>query len=210
MCFKNIALMVLFSLGVLWVIGFFWFISKINEPLDDAKTKTDAIIALTGGRERVATGVDLLKKDMAEKLLISGVNQKVDLILLAQTVDELPENLADNITLGHVACNTWENALESVDWMNRNEFKSLRLVTASYHMPRSYSEFKHIMPDKTIIKHPVFPPNFKHKEWWKWPGTSALIISEYSKFLVISMRHLISFMLPYPNPSFNSDVVCTK
>lgn len=183
----------LFILFAAWTGGLFWFASLVNRGPEDTGTTTDAIVVLTGGTERVAAAVDLLKQGKAEKLLISGVNEKVDWILLAETIDELPEELGDKITLGHVACNTRENALESKAWLDRNGFQSLRLVTASYHMPRSLSEFKDVMPDAVIIPHPVFPQTVKHNEWWKWPGTFALITSEYMKFLVVVLSHVLPF-----------------
>ena len=190
---KSVFLPVVCCLAAAWVGGLIWFASLVNQAPEDTETKTDAIVVLTGGTERVAAAVDLLKQQKAEKLLISGVNEKVDWVLLAQTIDELPENLADNITLGHVACNTRENALESKDWLDKNGFTSLRLVTASYHMPRSLSEFKDVMPDALIIPHPIFPQTVKHDEWWKYPGTAALLISEYNKFLLVSLRQALPF-----------------
>ena len=153
---------VLFIAAAAWTGGLFWFASLVNRAPNDVSTVTEALIVLTGGTERVAAAVDLLKQKRAEKLLISGVNKKVDWVLLAETIDELPDNLNDKITLGHVACNTRQNALESKDWLERNGFKSVRLVTASYHMPRSLSEFKNVLPDIQIIPHPIFPQTVKH------------------------------------------------
>ena len=68
--------------------------------------------------------------------------------------------------------------------MRDNGFRSLRLVTANYHMPRSLLQFRHALPDATIIAHPVFPDHVKQDSWWQWPGTARLIIGEYNKFLV--------------------------
>ena len=197
---------VLCALAVVWCGGLIWFASLVNQAPQDTSTITQALIVLTGGTERVAAAVDLLKQGKAEKLLISGVNKKVDWVLLAQTVDELPNDLADKIVLGHVACNTRQNALESKDWLERNRFQSVRLVTASYHMPRSMSEFKNVMPDMKIISHPIFPQTVKHNEWWKWPGTFALIVSEYMKFLFVSIKHY----LPFIHESFNAKTVCEQ
>ena len=185
---------------VLWTAGLLCFAETVR--------LTEAIVTLTGGTDRVATGADLLKREKAEKLLISGVNQAVDWNLLSRTVEALPEELADRITLGHIACDTWENALESRYWMRKNGFKSLRLVTAAYHMPRSLSEFKNVMPDVLIIPHPVFPAGFKHDEWWKYPGTAALLISEYNKFLLVSVRHMLPFIPEKITPDDN--MMCAK
>lgn len=193
----------LFAAAV-WTAGLIWFASLVNRAPQDVSTRTEALIVLTGGTERVATAVDLLKQNKAERLLISGVNRKVDWVLLAQTIDGLPDELSDNIVLGHVACNTRQNALESKDWMDRNRFKTMRLVTASYHMPRSLSEFKNVMPDVKIIPYPVFPQTVKHREWWKWPGTFILITSEYMKFLIVGIKH----MFPFIHDSFDAEKVC--
>lgn len=187
---------------LIWGAGLFSFASRVRSTAKDDETRTDAIIALTGGTDRVATGTELLKRGKAEKLLISGVNRAVDWNLLSRTIETLPDDIADKITLGHVAADTWENALESRNWMEKNGFSSLRLVTAAYHMPRSLSEFKNAMPDATIIPHPVFPANFKHDEWWKYPGTAALLISEYNKFLLVSLRHLLPF---FPDKTISED-----
>jgi len=197
---------IFFLITAAWIAGLFRFASLVNRAPEDVSTETDALIVLTGGTERVAGAIDLLKRGKAGKLLVSGVNKKVDMGLLARTVDELPEDLAGNITLGHVACNTRQNALESKDWMDRNGFKSMRLVTASYHMPRSLSEFRNVMPDVKIIPHPVFPQTVKHDEWWKWRGTFMLITEEYVKFLFVSAKHFF----PFIHDTFNAETVCEQ
>ena len=196
-------------LACLWIAGLMRFNALVNRKPVSESLQTEAIIALTGGTERLSAAVNLLKQGKAQKLLISGVDRKVDWMNLAQTVDELPPELIDRITLGHVACNTTENALESRDWMTRNGFKSLRLVTASYHMPRSYAEFKNVMPEMVILPHPVFPQTFTYSSWccwWKWRGSTALIVSEYTKYLFVSLRHLLG----WGNTVFNPAEVCRK
>ena len=203
---RRFCLYVLLPCLALWITGLLCFAALVNKKPVDENTKTEAIVALTGGTERLATAVELLKQGKAQKLLISGVDRKVDWLNLAQTIDELPPELNDKIVLGHVARNTTENALESLAWMKRNGFTSLRLVTASYHMPRSYSEFKTVMPDIKILPHPVFPQTFKHADWWKWRGSTALIVSEYTKFLFVSLRNL----LPRRLPAFDSSEVLEK
>lgn len=193
---------------LLWLAGLIWYASKVNTPPADTETRTDAIIALTGGTERVAAAIALLREGRADRLLISGVNQAVDWNLLSRTIDEFPDDISDRITLGHIACDTRENALESKYWMEKNGYTTLRLVTASYHMPRSFSEFRNVMPDFVIIPHPVFPPSFKHEEWWKWPGTTALMASEYTKFLLVCLRHLIPFFPDTITP--DDELMCER
>jgi uncharacterized SAM-binding protein YcdF (DUF218 family) len=67
-------------------------------------------------------------------------------------------------------------------------YRSLRLVTANYHIPRSLLLFHAAMPDTEIIPHPVTPDSVKLYEWWKHPGTIMLLATEYNKFLVANLR----------------------
>ena len=95
-----------------------------------------------------------------------------------------PNELACCISVGYRADNTAGNARETAEWVEKQGLKSIRLVTASYHMPRSLLEFHRAMPDVRIVPHPVFPPRFKGSRWWLWPGTAALLSSEFGKYVI--------------------------
>jgi hypothetical protein len=34
-----------------------------------------------------------------------------------------------------------------------------------------------------LIPHPVFPAQVRLEVWWRWPGTTRLVIGEYNKYL---------------------------
>jgi uncharacterized SAM-binding protein YcdF (DUF218 family) len=74
--------------------------------------------------------------------------------------------------------------------MREQGLRSLRLVTAAYHMPRSLLEFHRVLPGTEIVPHPVFPEHVKQRSWWRWPGSASLFASEYSKYLVALARGL--------------------
>jgi uncharacterized SAM-binding protein YcdF (DUF218 family) len=93
--------------------------------------------------------------------------------------------------LGYSADNTIGNATETRQWMEREGYRSLRLITASYHMRRSLLEFRRAMPDVEIVVHPVFPDTFMRDTWWAWPGTLSLIVIEYHKYVAVRVRELI-------------------
>lgn len=173
--------------GMVWVFGLFGFAGAIPASVTDASTRTDGIVVLTGGSRRLEAGLDLLSRGLADKLFVSGVYQGVDVQMLLRIVKRKPEDLETLINIG-IATNTAGNAAETRTWMIEREFGSLRLVTAAYHMPRSLLEFQNAMPAITLIPHPVFPENVKHKRWWAWPGTASLVISEYNKYLYAWMR----------------------
>src|ERR1700690_2685445 len=65
-------------LVVLWAAGFACFIHYVDSlVMPDDKIKTDAIVVLTGGANRINTGLDMLDTGLAGKLLISGVGPNV-------------------------------------------------------------------------------------------------------------------------------------
>jgi len=143
---------------------------------------------LPGGSGRLDEGLDLLEGNMAKRLFVSGVYQGVDVKTLFQMFQHNPQELEARIGIG-TAINTVENASETTQWMNSYGYTSLRLVTASYHMPRSLLEFHNAMANIDIIAHPVFPEHVKVERWWAWPGTLGLIASEYNKFMFAWLRH---------------------
>ena len=170
--------------GGIWAAGFMWFAETVPRAIDDPETATDAVVVLTGGSGRLGVGLSLLAQKRAKKLFVSGVYQGVDVAELLRISRQSPEELECCVVLGYSADDTAGNARETAVWMAKEGYASLRLVTANYHMRRSLLEFHRAMPAVALIPHPVFPPNFKGEEWWRWPGTASLILSEYSKYLM--------------------------
>ena len=167
-----------------WLSGLLWFTTLLPTAVADIASTTDAIVVLTGGSGRVAQGLDLLAQRRAQKLFISGVYRGVDVQELLRTSQQSPAELACCIALGYEADSTYGNAIETAGWMRANGLRSLRLVTAAYHMPRSLLEFRRAMPEIEIIAHPVYPEPVQRDHWWPGPGSTTLILSEYSKYLV--------------------------
>lgn len=180
--------------ALLWGAGLLWFIQTIPDHVKDETTVTDGIVALTGGSNRIAEAVALLKAEKAKKLLITGVGEGITIDNLG-ILDNVPQGdilyNKGRIVLGYIAKDTRQNAQETAIWTSMEGFKTIRIVTANYHIPRSILEFKEVMPDITIIPHPVFPSRVKVKEWWLFPGSTRLIISEYNKYLGSYTQHYL-------------------
>ena len=169
--------------AIAWAAGLLWFASTIPTDVDDKATRTDAIVVLTGGSERIETGLALLDEGFAERLFVSGAGEQVKPGDLLPRTRNLRPELRDHIMVGTSAGNTPENASETAAWARAEHVHSIRLVTAAYHMRRSLLEFHAAMPDVGIVPHAVFPVNVK-SDWWRWPGTASLIAREYTKFVV--------------------------
>jgi uncharacterized SAM-binding protein YcdF (DUF218 family) len=172
----------------LWGGGLVWFAGQMPTEVAAPQRHTDAIVVLTGGSGRVGRGLQLLAEGRGDKLFVSGVHKGVDVAELLRVSQRAPERLACCVALGHAAETTEGNAVETAEWMAAQGYRSLRLVTAAYHMPRSLLEFRRRMPEVEIVPHPVFPAHVKHEDWWRWPGSTALLIGEYSKYLVARLR----------------------
>ncbi len=166
-----------------WFAGFAAFNYYITHYKTDTTSKTDAIIALTGGSNRIKEAVDLLNKDYSSVLFISGVEKNVSLENIMQT-QKLSLKKGKKIFIGRASTNTLENAIETNEWIKKNNIRSIRLVTSNYHLPRSYTEFKFRNKDVDIIVNPVFSDKVS-SEWWKNGGSFLLTASEYSKFLLV-------------------------
>jgi len=176
------------ALAICYVLGFFWFATLLPTEVSDPEKRTDAIVVLTGGSDRLGVALDLLSAEKAEKLFVSGVYRGVDVRQLLDLSQHSPEDLSCCVVLGYEADNTRGNALETAAWMKEQGYHSLRLVTATYHMPRSLLELRRALPGIEIVPHPVFTETFKREEWWLWPGSSSLLITEYTKYLVALAR----------------------
>lgn len=172
----------IFTLVILiWIGGYVYFITATNYAVPEQKDeKTDAIVVLTGGNYRTHTGLTLFAEGLAPNLMITGVNKAVteqDIRNLWKNDTALP---ACCIILGHMATTTLENAQEVKGWIKDKNFKSIRLVTSTYHMQRAMMEFNAAMPDLKIIVHPVEEEDYSLNEWQFW----VITFSEYNKFIL--------------------------
>ncbi len=188
----GLPLALLAALAVVWLGGLVWFTRSIPGQVADSDSATDAIVVLTGGSLRVQSGLALLAGGKAKKLFVSGVYHSTDVTALLRVARQSPDPVACCVVLGHEADNTLGNAVESAQWMRQEGFRSLRLVTASYHMPRSLLEFSRAMPEARIIVNPVFPERARPGSWRARVGTDAATLVEYHKYLLALARPLVA------------------
>src|SRR5690242_8511839 len=170
MIFRFVAKAVI-VLALAYAAGFALFViglpKKPSGPL-----KGDAIVALTGGGARLDAAVALLEGGAGKRLLISGVNSSTTKAQL-KLLNHGGKRFDCCVDLGHDAADTHGNATETARWANAHKYKSLILVTAGYHMPRSLTEFSKALPGVDLIAYPVEPAELDLNTWWK-PGTIRL------------------------------------
>lgn len=178
----------LLGVALVWLGGLLWFAVGLPRGVDDPETPTDGIVVLTGGSERLAAGLELLATGKAQRLFVSGVDAGTDRAALEGANPAHKELFACCVEIGREALDTAGNAREVSRWAAAQGYRSLRVVTASYHMPRALLEMRRVMPEVELVANPVFPEHVKIERWWAWPGTAFLIAREFTKYVVSLLR----------------------
>lgn len=169
------------AVAVIYGLGFLVFAATLPK-VPGVKGKPDAIVALTGGGARLDAAVSLFEAGVGKRLLITGVHPsttKADLKRIAHGGARF-DCCAD---LGFSAANTHGNAAETKAWAKAHHYRSLVIVTASYHMPRSLAEFRTEMPKIKLEPFPVEPDGVNLNAWWRDPHAFRLLQGEYAKYL---------------------------
>ena len=182
----RIALLTTLTIIGIWIFGLIQYVNSLPTIETDDQSVTDGIVIFTGGSMRLEAGIKLLNEKKADRLLVSGVGKHTGLDTMLILSGRLPDNileLKEKIDLGYEAKNTLGNAIEVSKWVTQHNYKTIRLVTANYHMPRSYFVLSSEMPDIKIISHPVFPAEIKMEKWWHSGLTKKIMISEYNKYI---------------------------
>ena len=176
--------------ALVWLAGLAWFGFTMPQTPADGRTKTDAIVVLTGGSGRLAEGIRLLAAGVAPVLFVSGVDPRVDRQSVLRGAGGVPDALASRIVLGYRAEHTQGNANETALWARKLD--SLRLVTSNYHMRRSLLELRSALPDARLIAHPVFPQAVSRGQWWRSLGGIAIVNGEFYKFAAALIRMILA------------------
>ena len=163
------------------------FVLTLPQPKAGLPTPTDGLVVPTGGQARIQEGMMLLDNESAQRMLITGVGQAVSKQALAEQLNLSAPQLATFrccVDIEKTALDTKGNANAARIWVEANEFSTVRLVTANYHLPRANLEFQRLLPDHTITSWPVIPPDLHLKSWYlHWP-TVRLLVKEYAKYLL--------------------------
>ena len=170
--------------------GFAWFAYRAANPVVST-ARADGIVVLTGGPDRIETGLHLLAAGRAPRLLVSGVGGGAELAELASRTGLDLAPLAGRVSLGRVATSTRTNATETADWVQRHQVRSLLVVTAGFHMPRAFVELRRRLAGVELLPAPV-PAGVG-----KAPSLRTLG-EEYIKWLAAEAG--LSALAPSPDP----------
>jgi len=168
--------------------GFLWFIWHVPAAETVLNRNADGIVVLTGGASRISDAIELLAAGHGRRLLISGVHRTTSTAEIARINPRYEGLVSCCVDLDHSAINTTGNAIETRRWANDRRFSSLIVVTSAYHMPRTMAELARQMPGVTLVPFPVVTEKLRNEPWWASGATARLILSEYTKFVVATLR----------------------
>lgn len=177
--------------------GFMAFAVDIADSSVPVDPHADGIVVVTGGSDRIDSGLQLLSEGRAARLLISGVNPQVTRRELAGAVDQRMRDLLLCCSdLGRDARDTIGNASEARSWAANKGFTSLIVVTNDYHMPRTMAELESAMPGAVLVPYPV---HRRSLAWWFHDRDGmARLFGEYMKYVATRVR--IALSLPPARP----------
>jgi uncharacterized SAM-binding protein YcdF (DUF218 family) len=156
---------------VVWALGFAVFVILLPRPA--GLTRTDAIVVPTGAQGRIARGTELIAKRSAKRMLITGVDRRVKPRELAQAQQVSFRIMACCVDLGREASDTRSNANETTAWVWRHKYKTVRLVTSDWHMPRAQFELERALGDSATVL-----PDAVRSD-----ASLAVLLREYNKYL---------------------------
>lgn len=167
------------------------FILTLPKPASGDVSITDGIVVATGGQARIEEGLRLLSEGRATQMLVTGVGKGISHTSLKRTLRLTTAQirvLECCVDLDAAARDTIGNARSAALWADANALKSLRLVTANYHLPRAQNEFQRAFPETSLHVFAVLPPDLKLDTWYRhWPS-AKLLVREYGKYLVSLIR----------------------
>ena len=181
--------------------GFIAFVATLERYERDPQRRADAIVALTGGAQRIGDAIDLLAKGYGRRLLITGVNERTSRQEIARLNPGQRRLFDCCVDLDYRARNTVGNAVETRRWMDGNRFGSLIVVTSNYHMPRTLLELDAALPGAEKVPFPVVHEGTQADDWWRNPATARLLASEYVKYVAGWLRTRVEREAPAARPA---------
>jgi uncharacterized SAM-binding protein YcdF (DUF218 family) len=174
--------------GAVAFAGFLVFVYSLDRVERRPETRTDGIVALTGGAQRIGDAIDLLAQGYGSRLLISGVNERTSRDQIARLNPGQRRLFECCVDLDYRARNTIGNAIETRRWIESHRFRSIIVVTSAYHMPRTLVELDHALPELRKVPYAVVTPTVDPDAWWSSAQTFRVLLSEYVKLIVVYAR----------------------
>lgn len=179
------------GLGVATALGLGWLAAPLLVVRDPLPTRADAIVVIGGDHkpERVALAVDLFRRGIAPVVLISAGVEVIEgdrtvreaEVMIRQAVEQgLPR---EAILVEDWSQTTIGNATETLGFADRLGWRSLILVTSSYHSRRAGVIFHARLDAALSISVQPAPQTGCPPCWALTPADLEIAVYEYRNLL---------------------------
>ena len=159
---------------IIYGLGFALFGVTMGKPAPANSAKTDGIVVITGGAGRIEHGVEILAEHKGKRMLVAGADPSVTKADIVHRLGGRKKLVQCCVDLGSESVDTRSNAEETRRWLQKQHFKSLRLITSDWHMRRARYEFRRELAGDYVIV-----PDAVRTE----PGFMTLF-GEYNKYIL--------------------------
>lgn len=177
--------------------------AKILYVNDSIDYKNDAMICLSGAEvERVQHCMDLFKKNLSERIIVTGGDLERGLLFYQEgkslaslskdwlTNHGVPE---ENILLLPIGTSTYEEAVAVRDFVLKVDYKAIVIVSSPYHMLRVSMVFKKVFRGSKVSLSFSAANSLQDGMgmWWRDEGKIINMFQEYIKLLIYMSKGYI-------------------
>ena len=159
---------------ILYGLGFALFGVTLGKPAKAKVANTDGIVVITGGAGRIEHGVEVLSEGKGKRLLVAGADPSVTKADLVHRLGGKKKLFQCCVDLGSESVDTRSNAEETLRWMERQHFRSVRLITSDWHMRRARYEFTRVLGNRYVIV----------DDGVRTEPSFIILFAEYNKYLL--------------------------
>ncbi len=171
--------LLLIVLCLSFILGFIKFYNNIKNYKISNQELVEGIAVLTGGKGRIAKGIELFKENPYSFLIISGVDKSI------KSIEVVPKDIlnSNRVFIDRKSETTIDNAEEIIKWSNKNSITNIRIITSDYHMPRSMLILLKKSKNLNFYADPVISDINIRKNIFENFKSLLFLSEEYSKYL---------------------------
>ncbi|GAB4164239.1 MAG: hypothetical protein Tsb006_3780 [Rickettsiaceae bacterium] len=165
----------------IWCLGFFYFVRITHDISNYNRSMTDAIVIFGGKKQRLYSGIQLLKLGYAPLAFITGSKSRAEFDNFFKANNLLPEQFIFDTDLAE---NQLNFAANTVEFLKKYQLLSIRVVVDAPQLPRAMLEISSRVPEGVIvIPHPVSSSSKSY----------GLMIKEYMKYTITLFASYIGY-----------------
>jgi uncharacterized SAM-binding protein YcdF (DUF218 family) len=209
---SRVFIKILFLVAVIFLLLFFsypYFLKKLGGFLicEQSPQKADLIVVLNGrDTERSLAAVDLYNKGYSNLIVMSrGAKQPGSDEFWKRVGDKFNEKIFFQKAIeamgvpeyafkliGDGVSSTYDEALATREFLKKNGYKSILLVTSKWHSKRAYLTFRSALKNDgiEIVIQPSRYDAFSPDVWWTNQNDAELVFGEYVKLIyyIVTLR----------------------